>query len=185
MSDRCSVDAIIPAAPSYVVATRSALKQTPGIEASAMFVDGRNRTAFILALLTLPACMYFVPGSLLNQGLEVQQIIAHAAHTDKIKMSFRTAATELPAIDLLPYNTKPPPGSFCVSRDFLRKECASANYCAEHEPEVEENATSGGDGISSEGCKMLWFAGFHEENSATKKGRGTKTCIRPPSTRQY
>lgn len=88
-----------------------------------MFVDGRNRTAFILALLTLPACMYFVPGSLLNQGVEVQQIIAHAAHTDKRKMSFRTAATELPAIDLLPYNMKPPPGSFCVSRDFLRKEC--------------------------------------------------------------
>ena len=116
---------------SSYVATRSALKQTPGIEASAMFVDGRNRTAFILALLTLPACMYFVPGSLLNQGVEVQQIIAHAAHTDKRKMSFRTAATELPAIDLLPYNTKPPPGSFCVSRDFLRKECASANYCAE------------------------------------------------------
>ena len=57
---------------------------------------------------------------------------------------------------------------------FLRKECASANYCAEHEPEVEENATSSGDSSSSEGCKMLWFAGFHEENTCNEKGTGYK-----------
>lgn len=104
--------------------------------------------------------MYFLPGSLLNQGVEVQQIIAHAAHTDKRKMSFRAAATELPAIDLLPNNTKPPPGSFCVSRDFLRKECASANYCAEHEPEVEENATAAGTASAAKDAKYFGLRAF-------------------------